>query len=63
MANLLYASSGLKLTWRKGNTTSKNGDKVDCLHLTLINKNDDIIAKATLNANQLAKFCIENNKC
>ena len=64
MANLLNASNGLKLSWRKGNTISqKNGDKIDCLHLTLKNKNDDIIAKAMLNANQLAKFGIENNKC
>ena len=64
MANLLHGSNGLKLTWRRGNTKSpKNGDDIDCLHLILKNKSGDIIATATLKAHQIAKFCIENNKC
>ena len=63
MANLLHASNGLKLTWKRGNTKSpKNGDDIDCLHLILKNRNGDIIAKATLNANQIAAFCLNNNK-
>ena len=63
MANLLYASNGLKITWRRGTTKSTNGDLVDCLHLILSDKDTDAVyAKAVLNANQLASFCLENNK-
>ena len=50
MANLLRASNGLNLTWRRGKAKANNGDTVDCLHLTLSDSNGTIQAKATLNA-------------
>ena len=56
MANLLRASNGLNLTWRRGTAKANNGDTVDCLHLTLSDSNGTIQAKATLNANQIASF-------
>lgn len=62
MANLLHASNGLNLTWRRGTAKAYNGDTVDCLHLTLSDSNGTIQAKAILNANQIARFCLENNK-
>lgn len=62
MANFLQGSNGFKLTWRKGSTISKNGDNVDCLHLILKDENSNVLAKATLNANQIISFCLNNNK-
>lgn len=62
MANLLHASDRYAITWRQGTTKADNGDTVGCLHLTLKDENDKEVAKACLNANQLAAFCLNNNK-
>ena len=62
MANLLQASNKCTITWRQGTTTSVTKDTVGCLHLTLKDENDKEVAKACLNANQLAAFCLNNNK-
>lgn len=62
MANLLLASDYHKITWRQGTTKADNGDTVGCLHLTLKDENNKDVAKACLTANQLAAYCLNNNK-
>lgn len=62
MANLLHANDNHKITWRQGTAQADNGDTVGCLHLTLKDENNKDVAKACLTANQLAAFCLNNNK-
>lgn len=62
MANLLFASDYHKITWRQGTTQADNGDTVGYLHLTLKDENNKDVAKACLTANQLAAYCLNNNK-
>lgn len=62
MANLLNASNNHKVKWSQGTTIADNGDIIGCLHLILRDKNDKDVAKACLTANQLAAFCLNNNK-
>ena len=62
MANVLFASNNHKITWRQGTIQADNGDTVGCLHLTLKDENNKDVAKACLTANQLAAFCLHNNK-
>lgn len=62
MANLLRASNNHKVTWRQGTTLADNGDIVGCLHITLKDENNKDIAKACLTSNQLAAYCLNNNK-
>ena len=62
MATLLFASDYHKITWRQGTTQADNRDTVGCLHLTLKDENNKDVAKACLTANQLAAYCLNNNK-
>ena len=62
MANLLFASGYHKITWRQGVSHTDNGDPIGCLNLTLKNENNKEVAKACLTANQLAAYCLHNNK-
>ena len=63
MANLLQASNKCTITWKQGTTTSVTNENIGCLHLTVHDKqNQSILAKATLSANQLVAYCINNNK-
>ena len=61
MANLLFANDNHKITWRQG-SINDHGNIVGCLHLTLKDENNKDVAKACLTANQLAAFCLNNNK-
>ena len=62
MANRLFASDNHKITWRQGTTKADSGDTIGCLHLTLKDENNKDVAKACLTANQLAAYCLNNNK-
>ena len=62
MANRLFASDNHKITWRQGTTKANSGDTIGCLHLTLKDENNKDVAKACLTANQLAAYCLNNNK-
>lgn len=62
MANRLFASGYHKIIWRQGTIKADNGYTVGCLHLTLKDENNKDVAKACLTANQLAAYCLNNNK-
>ena len=62
MANLLRASNSHNVVYRQGRTVADNGDIIGCLHLILRDENDKDVAKACLTSNQLAAFCLNNNK-
>lgn len=55
MSNILYTTTGLKITWRK--STDANGDK---FNFTLHGPNQ-VIGKATITANQLAGYIFKNS--
>lgn len=62
MPNTMNASNKCSVTWRKGEVKTDNGEWIGCLHLTLYNEYNNVVAKASLSANQIAAFCLNNNK-
>ena len=61
MANCLDANDNHKITWKQG-SINNHGNIIGCLHLTLKDENHKDVAKACLTANQMAAYCLENNK-
>lgn len=61
MANRMECSNGYWLSWVK-RSLSKNGNHIDVQHYILHDKEGNVFAKATLTADQIAAFCLNNNK-